>query len=463
MALPVFNFTTGQTAIPDIGRLSYNGCLFSPFFETTISGVAVKDNALRTVKYLEITLTVDGYVTAPENSLPPPEGTGVSPTTATMYTLLTAQGGQLNYQGRGFDLIVNPPGAGAQGAGVEMQAAGNSMRTTTKDLVWGPVPELLEFQPLGGAMSAKVRWQVKVRIANTPAGFLLGKLLQFNYETVVSYGEDGFSSLSVRGTMEIPLARINQASRTLTATVDDMRFQLDNRIFAGIDLSRFRVVRRNYNVSRDKRTLEFDVAVEEKPYMDLPPYCTTARGTYSVKPAKAGLGLCLWLCTLRATYAVRKDMPRRLAWEAFLALLRLRMLQSQKGNIPAMNGNQNAGPLQGFAEGFLRGLGFGPLGGPNLQAQNNAVLQSRNGWLIDFSFDEGLYLDSKTVSFSATWRLTTQFDAILRASGLWTKVAEEDSRRNNLWALSMKNVQGSTSWLTNRLNPNLDVIVDFGS
>ena len=44
-------FTTGPTTLPDAGVAAYNGCVFSPLFETTVSGAVVNDAANRTVKY----------------------------------------------------------------------------------------------------------------------------------------------------------------------------------------------------------------------------------------------------------------------------------------------------------------------------------------------------------------------------------------------------------------------------
>lgn len=445
MAVPVINFTTGPSTLPDIGVLSYNGCVFSPLFATDISGVCVKDNAQRTVRYMEYTITVDGYVTLPTNH------PSINETTVVLRRLLTAQGGTLTYQGRGFDLITGPASS-----------------INFRDAVWGPVPELFEFQPLGAGKSAKVKWQVKVRIAPERVSQSRSEaLLQFNYETVVTYGEDWFSTLSIKGTMEIPMARTPlQTTRTVTKTVDDLRHVLDLRIFTGIDDSRFRVVNRSYNVSRDKRMLEFDVVVEEKPYMDLPPDCTIARGTYSVKPAKSGMGLCLWLCTLRATYTVRADKPRRVAWLQYLAMLRLRMGEARLGHIPPVaGGDQNPG------RSSLRtavGVALGPTLDPILRAiellksQNRIVNNVTRALLIDFSYDEGLYLDSKTVSFSASWRIVTAFSHILLASGLWKKLPETTERGENIWAASMKSVSGAHSWLPNTLDPSLDVIVDFG-
>lgn len=82
--------------------------------------------------------------------------------------------------------------------------------------------------------------------------------------------------------------------------------------------------------------------------------------------------------------------------------------------------------------------------------------------MIDFNFDEGLYLDSKTVSFSAAWTLICHFEDILLASGLWMKVAEVSPGGLNYWATTMRDINGEASWLTNRLDPSLDIIVDFG-
>jgi len=457
------NFTTGPATLPDVGTLSYNGCVFSPLFATEMSGKPIQDNANRTIKLMEYSVSVDGYVTLPAGA------TSINSTMDSLRRLLTARGGSLTYQGRGFDLVVGP-------------VAGGLIAGTARDLAWGPVPELLEFQPLGGGRSAKVKWRVKTHIAEIAGGkprsrksrgnklvpVKDGLLLQFNYETLVGYGEDGYSSLEIRGTLEIPLARNPlQTTRTLPHTADDFRWQVEDRIMDGIDLARFRVAKRNFSVSRDKRVLEWDFSMEERPYMDMPPECTIARGTYSVRPAKVGMGLCLWLCTLRATYTVRADSPRRVAWLAFLTMLKFRMDASWSGFIKKDEQN----PRRRF---FVRNLipPPDPFTAPvtfwaallRSMRKNPSTPESEpvKAWLIDFSFDEGMYLDSKTVTFSATWRLTTMFSHILLASGLWTKLPDTDRDGNNIWATSVRSVSGMQSWLPNRLDPKLDVIVDFG-
>ncbi len=285
------------------------------------------------------------------------------------------------------------------------------------------------------------------------------RLLQFNYESTVSYDDSGYSTLSVKGTLEIPLTRDpTQATRTFTQTADDLRGEIERRVMSGIDLQRFRMVRRNFQLSRDKRRLEWDFQAEEKPYMDLPFACNAARGTYNVRPAKAGMGLATWLCTLRATYTVVLGQPRRMAWLAFLALLRKRMAESRKApNL--IEPTPPRGPKPVVLVDVLANTVATPVRVYNqiVSRQQKAVDTSRKAWLIDFSFDEGLYLDSKTTTFSATWKLVVGLSHVMLASGLWTKV-EGDNRE--LWATTIKTIQGVQSWLPDKMGT--DIIVDFG-
>lgn len=489
MANAVIAFTTGSTQLPDIGRLVYNGCTFSSLFYSSISLTTVSDEANRTIKYSEITLTVDGYVTL--RDVGPPLAIveeDINPIMTQLHQLLTAQGGALAYVGRGFDIVINQPGAGGGGGAVLRPglprggAVLNNViagQNQPADLVWGPVPKLIDYQPLGAGLSAHVKWAVVIRISpiKKGAGFKgvngSSPLLQFNYETSVSFGEDGFSRLSVRGVLEIPMTRQpNQASRTVPATADDFRGVVERRVLSNIDLSRFRITSREFPLSRDKRTLTFDVTAEEKPFMDLPPNCTVARGTFDVRPARTGPGLALWLCSLRATYTLRNDVPRRQAYLLFLALVRHRMAQSKLFKPPTIKEKkaEGGGLLKGIGDFFLNPFGvqrLNPaLGVIDLFRPTGSKKQAEDVTkpiIIDFSMSEGLYLDSKTVSFSCTWRICVRFEHILVASGLWAKLPEVDAQGRNLWATSIQAVSGEKSWITNRVDPTLDVIVDFGS
>lgn len=446
--MPTFNFTTGPSTLPDVGLLSYNGCKFSPLFETQVSAVFVQDDAKRTTKEIEYAITVDGYVTLPDGA------TNVETTLDTMVKLLNAPAGALYYTGRGKKIVVNAAGG-------------------LKDVAWGPVPEILDITPMGGGRSCKVKWTVKTRVPATlrAASHTGSEVLQFCFDTSVSYGEDGYSSLRITGITEVPLTRATAADRSVPSSADEFRARFPGILLETIDKSVFRVTRRDFKLSRDKRTLEFDVVAEELPPMAMPPYML-ARGMFTFKPAKAGVGLCNWLCTLTCTYTVPRrtadntaNVPRNTAWYAFLALLRVRMNDGNtNGVLPAPGGNQNPGPaaiaaLAGVAnpgaigaQGIIIALWrriFADRFNPN----------QRKVFLIELTGSEGVHLDSKTVTFSATWRLVTVFSRILQASGLWRQVPGVTS---NLWAASVRDIQGYKSWLDNEFEARLDAIVDFG-
>jgi len=437
--MPTFDFTTGPATLPDVGTLSYNGCTFSPLFETQVSGLFVKDDAQRTTKLIEYKIVVDGYVTLPAGA------TSVESTLATLVRLLSAQGGALVYSGRGINIDVNNGG--------------------NTDVAWGPIPELLDIQPLGGGRSAKIKWAITTRIAPYPAVLRLdrrippGPVLQFNYDTSVSYAEDGYSSLTIQGIIEIPLTRRTQTNRDVTHTVDFWRAGVMESIIA-IDLTRFRITRRDFNISRDKRTMQFVVTAEELPWMAMPPGVTIARGTFTFRPVKMGPGLMDWLCTLSCTYTVRKDQSRSIAWLAFLALLRERMQATNLGALNAPVVPPLVFPeLPPIAQPVRIGM-FDRLFFSLFAAQNRRPAIARRVFLVDFNGSEGLYLDSKTVTFSATWRLVVGLDQLLMACGLWRRVPELD---HNVWAASIRDISGAQSWLRNRIDITGDVIVDFGN
>ena len=106
--------------------------------------------------------------------------------------------------------------------------------------------------------------------------------------------------LSIRGTLEIATARAAAGVRTLTATVDDHPEILDNMIQPSIDLTRFRVAAREFNVSRDKRTLDWELRAEELPPMSQPAVRPKARGRFTAR--NTNIGMAKWKCSLKCTY-----------------------------------------------------------------------------------------------------------------------------------------------------------------
>lgn len=459
MTVTAIASNTGLAVLPDIGTLFYNGITWSCLYKSRISGKPILDNAGRTVKYVEYTLVVDGIVTLPDTGA----NSTIDQEWMALREQLTKQAGVLRYVNKGFgtDVTVNLPGG------------------TVNDVAWGPIPTELGFTPLGANRSAQMTWQVKFHLTEMSKGALLnGKVLQFNDETTLSFDDDGYSRFTIKGTLEVPLTRTAAQPRgtILTSTVDDLRVQFMNRFVRNFNFEGFKVVRRNFNVSRDKRTLEWDYEVEELPPHNPPAFMQTARGSYSVKQEKSGplAGSVKWICTLRATYVVPKGLPRNIAFRAFAALWAFRMAQSARGNVNPAPNIINPGANQAPAGAPPTALpAVTIVAVPNsinlfyndVSRQINNILgpalnNNAKAFPIHFSMDEGVYLDSRTVTFQAGWRILTSTRALLAASGLWVRSSAES---RNAWATSIRPISGGKSWIENRLNPADALIVDFGN
>src|SRR5262249_55806212 len=122
---------------------------------------------------------------------------------------LSQDGAPLIYVGNGFGkLNVNVPGS------------------AIFDVKWGPIPKILDFQPLGPGRSAVIRWQVTPcipelkfqnaisprnpppaispglaggRILNNLGPASTGPVCQFNYGATITYNEDGYATQSIKG------------------------------------------------------------------------------------------------------------------------------------------------------------------------------------------------------------------------------------------------------------------------
>jgi hypothetical protein len=450
---------TGFAPLPDVGTLSYNGAVFSSLFKTSTSGKAIKDVTGRTTKFTELTITAEGYVTLGDVL---ESDQTIDSTMASLQSLLTQCGGALVYEGKGLGLLtVNKTGG------------------TLWDVNFGPKPELLEFKPLGGSLSAIIKWTVTTWIPQFTVAAGLGNtgqppatspIVQFNEETGVTYDDEGYSSLSIKGTMEVPMTRAAIGTRTLNVTADSYRARFMNQVANAVDLTYFRVTHREFNMSRDKRTMEWSFAAEEIPPMGLPPGATNARGKLSVRPKTSGAGLCSWVCSLSCTYTIAQKQPRRLAWAAFVSLLAFRMQQSINGDIQAITAAIKAGqnPFPGAAPNPQLPA---PLNNNVLQFYRNQLNKQQQGFtkgplanafLVHFGFDEGMYLDSKTMSFEASWMLITVIDLLLVSTGVWRGSGVEGPQGRILWANSVDNIMGANSWLVNQFDPASEVLIDLG-
>lgn len=461
--------TTGMALLADVGSLAYNGVTFTCLYESMIAGKIVPDSSGRATKLIDYLITVDSLVCLPDRNT-----ITIDKQMVILRQKLTQPAGVLTYQNKGFgsNLQVNPT---------------NAVTNTPRDLAWGPFPELLEFKPLGGSKSAMVKWQVHFRTNEQPTSAAALPLLQFCYSNVIAYDESGYSNLTINGIFEIAMTRQgSQDNYNLTSTVDNYREDVLSRVTDGLDLATFKVSKRSFEVSEDKRTCSFSFNLKELPPMGNPAGVFSAKGEFSFKPSSVHrflISTVRWTCNLRGTYKVPPPYPRRTAWIAFVSMWRFRMIQSQLGGIDA-NGNiatppvgaagavaLNLDPRPVLDSQFLRSLlrfyndtgissvfrgHFQPGAGGGSVAFNSNLQRAMPTKLMGY---EGLYEDSDTVSFEAEWILLSSLERILLSTGMWRWSGVEGGE---LYASSIRGLSGARSWLKNELDPSAAAIVDFG-
>jgi len=482
MAVTSVNTDTGAAPLPDFGSLKYNGVAFSALFHSHIAGRVVKDDAGRITKFLEWRLEVEVVVTLPADMLPDLSSSNTNQVWENLRKKLSAQGGTLTYQGRGFgNVLINQPGGGG-----------------VRDVAFGPRPEIIDFQPYGRGRSARLTWAcvftvtelpitgtTTLKTASDPTNF---SILQMNYEAGVTFDDAGYSTQSVRGVLEVPITRTPDESRKLQRMVDAFRQAwLDLQV----DLTNFKMPRRSFTFSPDRRTINWSFEAEELPPMRMPPGCPRARGSMRVRPLKTGKALLLynsisWAVDLTVTYTVRRDWPRYTSLYHFYALLWYRM-HCASLDAWAPPGFQEAGvdkpenaPQQPAPKNdpytpmtwnnFLDLLAPGAGAGFDIQAyfrrqfsalgnEQKKKLPKARAILMDFGFEEGLYEDSPSITYNASWTAIVPMSALMAATGMWRQaVVDPDA---TLWQASIKDIAGWSSWLENHPNPAADVVVDL--
>ena len=458
--------------LPDIGTLQYGKVIFDALKHTRLHSEPEMDASGRTVKWVKHTLTVEGVVCILAEEVPVQSGQTVN--TAQQWLTLRQQletaGQPLTYTGRLGRLLVN------------------AMGSPIRDVNWGPKGRVLELHPLGGGLAADIRWEVETCVVDFVTSNFPTPLAEFTYESDISYDEDCYATVTLSGTMEIPLTWNNPQNltdRRLADHVDNYRQRFLNNPPTIPD---FQVKRRSFNISKDKRHMDWSFTYEEMAPMGTPVYCTKAKGQLSIRPRTGGPGgLSVWNCHLSASYTVRKDQPRRYAYLSFLLLLLDRMRQTQYAILPPLNTNEAApqqqapsvlpsGQVQGSPAGTASAiyhLLFAQRNNPppasNQPGAPNNAIDKRRAVLMHFSIQEGLFEDSRSMSFEASWFMAATLASMLAAAGVWRQVthlprqvtdvfAETDK---TLWRTSMADIQGHKGHYFLQETKDNDLVIDL--
>jgi len=355
--------------LPVSGTFSYNTVVFNPTVRTIVRGVPRLDEAGRVVKWIEYTVELSGYVAASDS------GAATTDALLTSYRQkLLAVGGSLALQTKGFgDLTLNGIGG-----------------TTRRDALWGPLPELLLWKPLGDKLGAYVEWRCKVHVACERSGSLnIQAPLAVNYEWQHEVDQDGYSVQRITGHLEIPMSKLTVDNPTVEDTADRYRERIKPEVPPG-----FQRVRQSFRLSKNKNRLDFTFEDREVTH-PLPDSMTGADVEHEVE-TDSSRAFFQWTSTISGSLTVARGAPKALAWEKFLIIVADRLGIGARlpaaANIPARQRRDRA------------------------QRRNVGLFLKR------VSFRDQVF--GRGASFSVTyWIMGVPIKDILAVSGLWEPVA----------------------------------------
>jgi hypothetical protein len=364
-------------SLPVVGQLSYGSVTFNCTAKTKVTGRPVYDAARRMVKYVQFRIHVEGYLQS---------DSGTDATMNVWRQQLTTPGLGLYYHNKGFgDFFVNV--------------------NSVKDVLWGPMPSLLEFTPLGGNLAAFVVWECEVHVPQCGTAAYSFALCEFNYEVDYDIDEHGLSTVTTSGHIEIANNRYGRA-------VLDSPDNYLEKIIPDVALG-FKRIQRTRRLANNRSRMDFRFVDREIPF-PLPAGVTAIDVRHRVR-SNLGDGFANWANTISGTVHVAPGMPKSHAMLKFWSILRGRIAATQR-----------------------------TLGGMS------------NVLLTDVDIDEDVF--GLGTSFSVSYIIICSLEQILAASGLW----EPTNDSFGAWKASLANSAfHPRGYAKLKFNPASDVLLDL--
>ena len=217
----------------DVGVCEYGGYTFDGASHVTVRCEPVYDEARRTVGYHRYIVNVKGIVADPGN-------TNLS--LRDIRYRLTKPGQSFRLYDKGF---------------YNLYANCASPDGYINDVAFGPKPKILSWAPVGSSMACEIEWECEVCIAYCAAPRYHAHFLAFNY--TVTYGIDlrGLTVRSISGYYEIAMTR---TLYTVPMSCDSFRHHVNPVI-----PERFQRTRQDWNLSNDRRRMDFAIVDTELP------------------------------------------------------------------------------------------------------------------------------------------------------------------------------------------------------
>lgn len=387
-------------ALANNGTASYNSISFlMPSFKSRVTAKPIYDDSNRTVKWVEYTVQIRAYVTAAAGS--------TTDTTIESYRRrLTTAGGAFAFTDKGYGSLV---------ANVD---------NATRDVNWGPKPELLNLVSVGASNAILADWTCVVCLPECSSATYMNGIAQFNREVSFEIADDGYQTITTNISVEIPMTR-TAGSMVAPDNADYYRERATPRTIEGFKRTQ------SWRLSKNSSRLEGTIVDTQLP-VPLPDGVAAAEITHTMKsnfPHVMASG------TISGSIRMGANEPRSAALTRFQQILATRL------PIPPGD-NGNPWVIKEF-------------NGGSFQAQERIMFMPENLSISEQVFD-------RATNFTYNYRLVglRRLEALLVSSNLWRPIAGTNHARWNTSMLANDSFKAHGASAVGASNAD-DVIIDL--
>jgi hypothetical protein len=264
----------------------YNGFDFTAYSKTKASFRFVYDQAGRTVKQTDLTLTVESNIT---------DGATQDTSLDNIRAALERPGGQLTVTGLGLGtLAINTAGG-------------------RKDIDFGPKPSMLTWTSTGGDYAAHIVWQCTTAVLGCLSSETSEEVMAATFDLNINIDSHGLTTRTIAGQIQIPMTRVSVASGAIPDTADDYIDAYIPRPLPGF------IRTLSKSLGKAKNEISFSVTDTEQGGNPLPAGCVAADASHTFSSVGSLVSV-IWTGSLSASYTLQKGVPRSKAFQIFMDL-----------------------------------------------------------------------------------------------------------------------------------------------
>ncbi len=188
-----------------------------------------------------------------------------------------------------------------------------------QDCAWGPVTERLHVTPMGSPFCLLVEWVVVVCIPECAGSVTKKALMAFNYGINYEISKFGMHTITISGSLEIPLTF--WLGQRLSDNADAYRERLAFPTPLGFERNQ------NYRLSQDRRRLEFTI-IDRELEVPYPESVVNINLHHEVSNQQSRI-FASFGNRIYGTIHVDRSQPKSLAWDTFIFLASKRIIAAR--------------------------------------------------------------------------------------------------------------------------------------